>query len=538
MQTKNALYSIGWWLWSLLLPILFSGCAQIVNPTGGEKDVRAAIVLSTSPPNQSVRFSEKRITIEFDEFIQLANPAQQIVFSPPLNEKPEYELQGKKLHIILRETLRPNTTYSINFGNAIADVHEGNITTGLTYAFSTGDYIDSFRFQGTCRQAFNLSTEKDLLVGLYNQSRFTDSTLYTSKPDYFGITDASGKFAIQNLPDSIFHVYVFKDENKNLKYDRTEPVGFDTVLYRVSNTALKPVRLVYFNPDKFLSNQLVDTFTRYAGRATFIVYKQLAFQVKHALTDGGYRVFKAGKNDLDSFFVYTADTSLQNIYTITTNDTSYRIALKKPSGKPLYPFMTELPRNLELGDTLWVRFTVPVTAADTSRIGLKRDSIPVSYTYGFSTQKNMFYLVHNWKPETRYKLSVNDSAFTDMYGRYSTKLENFFTFKSIKDYAVLVLTIKNVPPDRCFIIQLWNDSETELIQSYNVHTDVIITRENMLPAKLKIKLIDDRNKNGKWDNGVLKSMYLPESVYYIKEPVVLRAYWDSEQIIDISDMLK
>jgi hypothetical protein len=150
----------------------------------------------------------------------------------------------------------------------------------------------------------------------------------------------------------------------------------------------------------------------------------------------------------------------------------------------------------------------------------------------------MFYLVHIWNPETLYSLVVNDSAFTDMYGRYSTKTENTFTIKSIKDYAVLVLTVKHIPPDRAFIIQLWNDSETELLESYSVHTDITITHENIVPTKLKIKIIDDLNKNGKWDNGVLNTMYLPESVYYIKEPVVLRAYWDSEQIIDMSDVLK
>lgn len=537
MPTKGILYVGFYWVCAVFM-LVVGGCAQIVNPTGGEKDVRAAVVLSTTPNNQSVRFSEKQITFVFDEFIQLTNPAQQIVFSPPLNEKPEYELQGKKLHLVLREQLRPNTTYSINFGNAITDVHEGNITSGFTYAFSTGEYIDSFRLQGICRQAFNLSTEKELLVGLYNQSRFTDSTLFTSKPDYFGITDASGNFSIQNLPDSVFHVFVFKDENKNLKYDRTELIGFDTVLYRVSDTAIKSLRLRYFTPDKFIPNQLVDTFTRYAGRASFVVYKHTGFHVKHALTDAGLTVFKPGKNDLDTFFVYTADTSLQALYTITTADTSYRISLKKTSAKPLYPLMAEWPRTVELGDTIWVRFSVPVVKADTARIVLKRDSVPVSFTYGFSAEKNMFYLVHIWNPETRYSLVVNDSAFTDMYGRYSTKTENTFTIKSIKDYAVLVLTVKHIPPDRAFIIQLWNDSETELLESYSVHTDITITHENIVPTKLKIKIIDDLNKNGKWDNGVLNTMYLPEFVYYIKEPVVLRAYWDSEQIIDMSDVLK
>jgi uncharacterized protein (DUF2141 family) len=523
---------------AVFMLLLVSSCAQIVNPTGGPKDVTPAKVLAAFPPDQTTRFNEKKIILEFDEFIQLSNPAQQIVISPPLNEKPEFELKGKKLNILFREPLKSNTTYTINFGNAITDVHEGNITAGLTYAFSTGDYIDSFRISGNCRNAFNLSAEKDLLVGLYNNQRFTDSTIFTSKPDYFSVTDANGAFLLQNLPDSSYHIFVFKDENKNLKYDKSEVIGFDTLVYRVSDTSIRFIQLPYFTPDAFKHNQLVDTLTRYSGRATFVLYKPGNVKISHASAAKSYTITKTGKNNLDTIYCYTSDSALPASYKIEMPDTSFLVNLRKATGKPFYPFSADISRKIELGDTLWVNFSLPVSTTDTSLITLKEDTIPVKYKYGFSHEFNRFYIVYNWKPAVRYQVEIRDSAITDIYQRYNTKQVYTWTMKTLKDYAVLVLNIKNVPRYQQYLFQLWNETESDLFKEFIITADETLTFENLLPNKLKLKVIHDKNKNRRWDNGSLIDYKLPERVYYIKDLIVLRAYWDSEQVIDMAELLK
>jgi hypothetical protein len=121
---------------------LVCGCAQIVAPTGGQKDTRPPSVIKEVPENARAGFNANKIVIGFDEYIQLLSPEEQIVISPPLEEKPEYEISGKSLIIRFRSAPRANTTYTINFGNAIADNHEGNVLGDYRYVFSTGNSIE------------------------------------------------------------------------------------------------------------------------------------------------------------------------------------------------------------------------------------------------------------------------------------------------------------------------------------------------------------------------------------------------------------
>jgi len=122
-------------------------CAQVKMPTGGPRDEEPPKILATSPKNLSTNTKPEKITIQFDEYFQLDNPAQNITFSPPLDKTPEFIPKGKSLVIKMpKDTLEENTTYAVNFGAAIKDNNEGNIQDSFTYVFSTGPYIDSLFF--------------------------------------------------------------------------------------------------------------------------------------------------------------------------------------------------------------------------------------------------------------------------------------------------------------------------------------------------------------------------------------------------------
>lgn len=131
----------------LIVAILIYSC-QVVPLTGGDKDETPPKELKSSPENKSIHFAAKTITIEFDEFIRLQNLQQQLIVSPVMEEMPEISVKGKSLVIKLKEELMPNTTYSINFGNAIIDITENNPIPNYKYVFSTGDYLDSLSFSG------------------------------------------------------------------------------------------------------------------------------------------------------------------------------------------------------------------------------------------------------------------------------------------------------------------------------------------------------------------------------------------------------
>ena len=215
----------------LLLAVLCLSCAQVGAPTGGPRDEDPPVVLESIPPNYSTRFEAKRILITFDEYIVLDNVNQELIVSPPMEEKPEVKLRKKTLVIEFEEELMENTTYTFNFGNAIKDLHEGNKLQNFEYVFSTGEVLDSMSVRGTLLNAENLEKpETPVSVMLYSDLR--DSVPLLDIPLYVGRSDDSGVFSVNNLRPGQYKVFALNDGNNNLLFDMpSEEIAFlDTSL--------------------------------------------------------------------------------------------------------------------------------------------------------------------------------------------------------------------------------------------------------------------------------------------------------------------
>lgn len=212
-----------------VLVILFAvswSCAQQGSPTGGPRDEDPPFVLESTPPNYSTGFEARKIQITFDEYIVLDNVNQELVVSPPLEKKPKVRLKGKTLLIEFEEDLKDSTTYTLNFGSAIKDLHEGNKLLNFEYVFSTGDVLDSLSLRGTLKYAENLTVPKDpITILLYEDLR--DSVPLLDIPLYVGRSNDSGVFSVNNLKADTFKVFALKDGNYNLLFDLpTEEIAF------------------------------------------------------------------------------------------------------------------------------------------------------------------------------------------------------------------------------------------------------------------------------------------------------------------------
>ena len=193
----------------------------------------AAKVVATVPENQSVNFIGKKIELTFDEYITLENANQNVMISPPLSEKPDIKLKNKTVIIKFKETLAANTTYTINFGAAIKDLHEGNQLKDYVYSFSTGDHIDTLCIAGTVLYAEDKKPVEGAYVSLYAADRDNlDSLPMTTVPNYLTKTDKEGKFSLNGLADKKYLVFALKDANANLYFDLpNEEVAFlDTLV--------------------------------------------------------------------------------------------------------------------------------------------------------------------------------------------------------------------------------------------------------------------------------------------------------------------
>ncbi len=220
----------------VLTALIAQRCANAVAPTGGPKDERPPVVVEAVPENHSINFLGKKIEITFDEYITLENANQNVMISPPLSEKPDFKLKNKTVVIKFKEDLAANTTYTINFGAAIKDLHEGNQFKDYVYSFSTGDHIDTLAIAGKVLNASDKKPVDGVYVSLYAADRENvDSLPMTTIPDYITKTDKEGKFSLNGLADKKYLVFALKDANANLYFDLpNEDVAFLDTLVQAS----------------------------------------------------------------------------------------------------------------------------------------------------------------------------------------------------------------------------------------------------------------------------------------------------------------
>src|ERR1041385_8014106 len=180
-----------------VLVLLISSCAQVLTPNGGAKDAAPPVVLKYYPDSAATNFAGKKIIIRFNEYVQLSDLNNQLIISPPMNTQPEVAIRKKDIVIELKDSLLPNTTYTISFGKAIKDITENNILDNFRYVFSTGPVIDSLKISGKISNAVTLAGEKDIYVMLYKESG--DSVPLKKKPYYFTKSRADGSYEFTNL---------------------------------------------------------------------------------------------------------------------------------------------------------------------------------------------------------------------------------------------------------------------------------------------------------------------------------------------------
>ncbi len=207
--------------------ILAYACASTNSsmPDGGPYDETPPQFVGSTPIPFATNVKGKRITIEFDEFIKLEKVAEKVVISPPQLEQPEIKAVGKKVQIDLVDSLKPNTTYTIDFSDAITDNNEGNPLGNFTFAFSTGEMIDTMEVSGIVLGAEDLEPIKNMMVGLH--SNLNDSAFTTKPFDRVSRTDSRGRFVIRGIAPGKYRIYALMDGNQNYLYDsKSEMIAF------------------------------------------------------------------------------------------------------------------------------------------------------------------------------------------------------------------------------------------------------------------------------------------------------------------------
>ena len=220
----------------VLYSLFFVSCAKMGAPDGGWYDETPPWVVGATPPDHGVNYKVNKVVINFNEFIKIQNSTENVVVSPPQLEMPEIKEAGKKIIVTLKDTLKENTTYTIDFSDAISDNNENNPLGNFTYSFSTGDHIDTMEVSGYVLEARNLEPVKGILVGLYDN---LSDTVFPSEPFLrVARTDSHGHFVIKGIANGNYRVYALNDMDGDYKFSqKSEKIAFS---HDVITTSCKP----------------------------------------------------------------------------------------------------------------------------------------------------------------------------------------------------------------------------------------------------------------------------------------------------------
>jgi hypothetical protein len=234
---KRNIERTGFIIVSLMMNLfLFSSCANIIPPSGGDRDSLPPVLIGSLPKDSAVNVFPKLITLTFDEFVTLQDVNSNLIVSPTLKNIPTVDNKLRNVTIKFKDSLEANTTYSLNFGNSIKDVNEGNILKEFRYVFSTGNTIDDFTYTGKVLLAEKGSVDSTLIVVLHNNT--SDTAVFKNRPRYYSKINGKGNFEFKNLSGGYYSVYVLPNDYSKKYDDSTKLFAFKSAPLLVNGTNL------------------------------------------------------------------------------------------------------------------------------------------------------------------------------------------------------------------------------------------------------------------------------------------------------------
>lgn len=242
--------------------VMLYSCASTGNPSGGPRDEDPPVALRSNPMPYSVNFSGRKVTIDFNELINVKDAFTKVTVSPTSKEAPRVSSSGKRVTVQFADTLQPNTTYSIDFGNAIEDNNEGNKLPGFNLTFSTGPELDTLRISGVVLNARDLEPRQEMLVGIHSNPH--DSAFKRLPLERITKTDDRGRFSIRGLKPGKYRVFALGDLNNDFRWDNpAEDIAFYDILVSPSSEPAMTVDSI-FDPKTMKLDTVVNReYTRF-----------------------------------------------------------------------------------------------------------------------------------------------------------------------------------------------------------------------------------------------------------------------------------
>lgn len=530
----------------LLIFISISHCGRRGGTlTGGPKDVDPPVLLRSEPENLTTNFKSDKIRLYFDEYIKLQDVQDQLIVSPPLKYLPEITPQGgaqKYVEIKIKDTLAPNTTYTLNFGQSIQDNNEGNPSSFLTYVFSTGEYIDSLEVSGVIKDAFNQKADEFISVLLYEiDSTYNDSTLYKKPPNYITNTlDSKVIFRLKNLKAGKYAIFALKDVAKNNIFDQNaDKIGYSTDTITLPSDSIQLPVLTLFKETQDYSASVPSYAS--GNKIIFGYYgeenEEIEISPLTALPDSvKTRVLK--EKDKDSINFWFTPNKIDSILFLVSNvkkkvvDT-FNVKRRKVENDSL-KLSPNQNGSLGFDKPYSISANTPLVAVDTSKMKmLVKDSLELPFKVKYDTLANKVDFDFKKEPEEIYNLELLPGAITDFFGQTNDTINYRLNTRSLSDFGTLTLNLKGAVTYP--VVAQLIDTGGKLVSEEKATDNSPIVFNYIEPAVYLIRVIQDENENGKWDTGNFLKRIMPERVSYYPNEIEVRANWEKNETFTIID---
>ena len=580
-----------------LLPLFAPSCANTTQaPSGGKKDTIPPLIIDIKPLPGAVRVPTVKTTLvfSFNEYFNVKTPGN-IFLSPPLQHAPKTRVRGRDLIVTFEDTLAANTTYTLNFTDAIADANEGNMFPGYTYVFSTGEQIDSMMMTGTVRDCNTLAPVKGATVLLYKD--LADSAVLRHRPYAAVKTDDWGFFVLPFIQDTVYRIYAIKDANNNNIYEpETETVGFIDSLIRPVLTASDTV-------PEILKYDMLDTVRCLARRSEHELKlfrekptKQYIVNKVRTSERSAYLTFMAPGAWIDSLWIrgYRADqvisqfNILQDSLELWINsrraapDTmriyvNYRktdsLGRLSPAQEIVKLLMTPdkrtyskpVRRNLKHDDTVCV-YKLSATPETVEQNGFELEfRNPIIWTEFDSLQ---FFSINTRQRQERaeftveqdslnlrryilrpkdkllpgfeYTMRVPYRAFRDINGFWSDSTRVKVSLP--KDEALSSLDLELSGVDRKLIVDLLGEKRDKALRTFVIDRDGVLHFPYLRTGRYSIRITEDGNRNSIVDTGSLLEHRQPEKVVFLdfmgSEYLSIPASVELSQSVDVANLFQ
>ncbi|HEV9037495.1 MAG TPA: Ig-like domain-containing domain [Puia sp.] len=468
----------------LPFPILFilvligavghSGCANIIPPTGGPRDTIPPVLVSSVPKDSVKRFTEKKIILNFNEYIDGKDIRTELLVNPVPKIDPIVDAKLRVVTIRLKDTPQAHTTYSLQFGKGIKDVNEGNILKNFTYVFSTGDTIDRGELEGEVIIA-NTGRPDSTLVAILHAS-FDDSAVIKDRPRYIARLDSTGRFHFRYVKPGKYALYALKDEGGSHKY-------------------LSKAQLFAFAEGPVIVGETGTAQTLYA-------YAEIA-ETKKSGTTG-----TTGTTPPPPKKPKKEDTRLQ----VTTNAGNGQFDV-------LDTFRLSFSSGLKVFDSVQLRFT----NEDFQDIDGKQ------YRWIRDSTERIVTLQYAWPTDVRYHIIIPRTFGQDSLGRKLLQDDtiSFHTKKDI-DYGEVLVRVKNLSTTLNPVLQFVQADKVKY--SFPFNSRGIVRKLLFPPGEYELRILYDINHNGVWDPGSFfgGAKKQPEKVITIRKKFNIKANWDND----------